>query len=135
MRILSIIAFSLILCFTACKSDPSVAKVEYPAAWTEREVPKFPNGVIAGDKVVKDDLKTDYILQIQSDAPFEEIYNWHISEFADKGWKKIKNVRKNIGQDDEIIILVHTKGKAKHSITVLKGNSMKQEIKTTLSHF
>jgi len=129
-----VILVSLIL-VAACKMEPKQAKIQYPAIWQEKEIPEFENGIIAKDSYVDGDYKQEYMIGIQTQETFETIYNWHLTEFANKGWKAVKNLRKNIGNEDEVIILVHTKGSIKHSITVLKGLSEVQEVKTVLSFF
>ena len=130
-----IILLCSIILLTACKMDPKDPTVKYPAIWKEKGVPEFTNGIIAKDNYVDGEYKQEYTIGIQTKETFEMIHNWHLTEFANKGWKNTKNLRKSIGQDDEVIILVHTKGSVKHSITVLKGQSEMQEIKTVLSFF
>ena len=131
---LLVILFSIIL-MAACKMDPKQPTVQYPAIWAEKGVPEFKNGIIAKDNYVDGEYKQEYTVGIQTNETFEMIHNWHLTEFANAGWKTTKNLRKSIGQDNEVIILVHTKGSVKHSITVLKGQSEMQEIKTVLSFF
>ena len=121
--------------FLSCKMDPAPKKAEYPALWTDNGVPTFMDGMIAKDTKTTDDLKTAHTVLVHTDQNFDVIQKWHLDEFKADGWKNVKNFRKNIGQDDEILVIVHTKSKIKHSITALKGVSGKQEIKTVVSKF
>jgi len=131
------VLFTLLIAvsFIACKTEPKAPKAVYPALWKDNGVPTFFDGIIARDSKTNEDLKTAHTVLVQTDQDFDVIQKWHLDEFKANGWKNVKNFRKNIGQDDEILVIVHTKSKMKHSITTLRGMSGKQEIKTVVSMF
>lgn len=121
--------------FITCKSDPEPRKAQYPTFWKENNVPQFSDGMITKTYEKVENVKVNQTAVVQTEKSFDEIHKWHLDEFKANGWKNVKNLRKNIGQDDEIIILVHTQGKLKHSITVLKNSNTTQEIKTVVAKF
>jgi hypothetical protein len=129
--------FTLFIClsFAACKTEPSQPKAQYPEFWGENNVPKYENGLLSKISQKIEDLKATHTVLVQTEEGFDEIHKWHMDEFKANGWKNVKNLRKNIGQDDELMILVHTKAKVKHSITVLKSSDLTQDIKTVVSKF
>ncbi len=119
----------------SCKNDATQKKVEYPAFWKENNVPEFKDGLITKTSIKQENLKVNHTVFVESSADFDQIHQWHLNELKANGWKNVKNLRKNIGQDDELIIIVHTNGKMKHSTTVLKKDEGVREIKTILSKF
>jgi hypothetical protein len=129
--------FGLILSlgFIACKNEPTIKKATYPAFWSENNIPTFEDGIITNTSEKIENIKVAQTAFVQTERSFDEIHKWHLDEFKANGWKNVKNIRKNIGQDDEHMILVHTQGKLKHSITVLKNSMETQQIKTVVAKF
>ncbi len=137
MKHLFIVICMGMLLFTACKSDkkPAVVKATYPEIWTEKQVPAFTDGIISNDKFDNSERKIEHTVWLETEKSFEDIYNWHKTAFAQEGWKKVKDSRKNIGEDTESILMVHTKGSVKHNVIVLKQTINTNQVKTILSYF
>lgn len=128
---------SIVFLMSSCKTDtkPAVVKATYPAIWTEKEVPAFTDGLITNDEYDNSERKIEHKVWLETEKSFEDIYQWHKINFSQSGWKKVKDTRKDIGQDTESILMVHTKGSVKHNIIVLKQTIKTNQIKTTLSYF
>ena len=120
----------------SCKTDAIASKkATYPAIWAEKNVPAFTSGIISSDKFDNSERKLEHTVILETESSFEEIYNWHKSTFATDGWKLVRDIRKDIGEDIESIILVHTKGNMKHNIVVLKSTLRTNQVKTIFSYF
>lgn len=131
------IFYTLLVCvaLASCKTEPKQMKAEYPAFWQENNIPRFVEGTIAKHQEKQEDLKVTHNLILDTPKSFDEIHQWHLNEFKANGWRNVKNLRKNIGGDDELMIIVHTLGKTKHSATVLKKEENLREIKSIVSKF
>lgn len=123
-----------VLSFIACKQDAKQTKASYPPLWEEKGVPAFTDGMITSDKHSGGNVSSQYTVILESDKSFDEIYTWHKNTFSEQGWKVVRDKRQEIGNNSESIVLVHTKGKLKHNVTVMKSFSEKQQVKTTLTY-
>lgn len=129
-----ILSFLCIVVFAiSCKT--SSPQAEFPAFWAENNIPAFTDGMITSDKNTGGEVKSDYVVVLETGQSFDEIYKWHKEKFAADGWKVIKNVQKGRDEGSEIIILSHTKGNMKHNVLVLETFENKRQIKTTLTYF
>ena len=126
---------TLSISLAMCKSEPASVKAQYPTFWQKNNIPEFEEGLITKTSTNEEGIKVSQTVYVETSSSFEEIHSWFLNEFKSNGWKNVKNLRKNIGQDDELVILVHTLGKLKHSITVLKVENDRQQIKTVVSKF
>ena len=134
MKSYILIVFTCLLAFASCKEDQKVVKAQYPSVFADKNVPTFDDGLIISDKNTGGPQKNDVVVVLETDQSFDEIYQWHKDKFAADGWKLVKNIRSEQGDESEAIIMIHTKGKLKHGIIVKKTFQNKQEIKTTLTY-
>lgn len=133
LRILFLVLITTIS-LSSCKQDGGQAKATYPSLWEEKGIPAYTNGMITSDKHSGGTIGSNYVVVLETDDSFEDIYTWHKNTFAEQGWKVVKDVRREAGEASELILLVHTKGKLKHNVTVLKNFNEKQQIKTTVTY-
>lgn len=135
MKQVSFLLIVLSFLLFSCKSEPKVQPVTYPPLWEKYDVPAYTNGIIVSDKNTGGPQKSDYVINLDTPASFDELYTWHKESFAAKGWRLVRDNRSEIGEESEMIVLIHSKGKTKHNVLINTTFGDKRRVKTTLTYF
>ena len=136
MRILLLLVVPTFL-LVSCKSDSVNSKTQkeasYPIVYEQYGAPTYPGGKIINDTYNEEGRFMKWVTQVVTEDSFDEISAYYHQFYNENGWIIKQNIRKEQGQESEVVIIDASKGPVKHSLFIIKYSLRENMIKNTIT--